>query len=538
MSVDSASTIAPADTAPTVRSAFRNLREWVRRGRGALGPVLMALATMAFFKPALDVFFTNDDFWWIKEARYTMSTVPGFLSVFAHSSSTFLTYRPLTANVYFWVCWHLFGSNPVGYHVLLLATHALTAGLVYALLRRLSGADGWAAEALPAGGTAFWAFSTTHYTAVAWVSAFSETGAMFCGALTLLAIVYSKPRLTVVCYVATLLSNETMTSLPLLALCYLVIWKRASLRSALIQSAGLWITFALYVVARVTVLGLHPAGGFALVISPIAWAQLTGQSIVLMLGWSDWLGVLLHFAPAPWPTVARVTIALAGATLALLLAAGIFQFTRRLLAATSTRAAGAADGARLVLLGICWLVGGLTPILPIVNDFSPYNTALSMIGLAVVVVGVGRIAGKFGPGLVCAAGCAFVLLNALVLFGNGGLVQVEGSAQLARASAQAYAAMSAAEARHPGRLRVLIESDSATDYNLASGITYFGWETDLVAPGSTVCYVAPPTSTPPEVYTTVMAPRTSVSYTSACPFTAADASVRLRFWQPPFAFKP
>jgi len=104
-----------------------------------IGFVVLVVAFVNVFVPPLQTRFVSDTF-----VQFVNSKAMSFhdvLTTYIPSAATW--YRPTTTAV-FWFEVRIFGSDPVGYHVFALACHMLTAGLIYELARRLTGAR-WAA---------------------------------------------------------------------------------------------------------------------------------------------------------------------------------------------------------------------------------------------------------------------------------------------------------------------------------------------------------------------------------------------------------
>ncbi len=219
-------------------------------------------------------FFLGDDYYFLYHAQYEMNTPGGFLYDFWHTNVSG-QFRPLVLDLFMWVGYQLFGLNPVGFHLLDLGVFLITTIVIFRLLARLTGSQWIALVAC-----AVWAFSLTHFGALNWILAYAETGAILPAALCLGALSQDKPRWAVFWYVVCLFSNETVSVMPALATCYYFIWQRADLRETLRRSLPLWITFAIYLLARFTVPALHPKaqGAFTPVIDPGVWLSLVWKS--------------------------------------------------------------------------------------------------------------------------------------------------------------------------------------------------------------------------------------------------------------------
>jgi hypothetical protein len=137
----------------------------------------VALAAFVVFLPWAQVYFLGDD--WMLLARNSGQALPPQLMAISDVSNS-RWYRPLSELSLAW-SWSLFGLNPVGYHVLNSALHALMAVLVAMLGQRL--ARDWRVG-LWAG--LFYAVQGCHTEAVVWITARHE---MLAAAMALLGVI-------------------------------------------------------------------------------------------------------------------------------------------------------------------------------------------------------------------------------------------------------------------------------------------------------------------------------------------------------------
>ena len=139
-------------------------------------------------------------------------------------------YYPLTFTV-FWLIYQLGGSNPLPYHVVTLALHAVNAALVLFILRRLNVRGAWIV-------TALWAVHPVNVESVAWATELKNTlsGAGFFASL-LCFLRYErdpKPKWFVgafLCFAAALLSKSSTVILPAVLLLF-AWWQRGRVARA------------------------------------------------------------------------------------------------------------------------------------------------------------------------------------------------------------------------------------------------------------------------------------------------------------------
>ena len=130
-----------------------------------LAYVTVAFAAFVVFLPWTQVYFLGDD--WMLLARNSGQALPPQLTAISDASNS-RWYRPLSELSLAW-SWSLFGLNPVGYHLLNSALHAVMAVLVAVLGQRL--ARDWRVG-LWAG--LFYAVLGCHTEAVVWITARHE----------------------------------------------------------------------------------------------------------------------------------------------------------------------------------------------------------------------------------------------------------------------------------------------------------------------------------------------------------------------------
>jgi hypothetical protein len=213
--------------------------------------------------PLTRFFFSQDDFYFLDKAS----------SGFRASMEQFFNarpghFRPLTKGLYFLVAWPLFGLNPVPYHVVSLALHALNSILAGVLLRRLgiSTVMSWIAVVL-------FAANVSHLEAVAWISCAQQLfGATFAFAALIWgvdALAKTSRRYVVaatVAYALALGSYEQTLAVPLVLILWQWMkqgWREAAhaCRGTLLPMLLLLLVYGVYVIA---VRGLPHDGPYAM----------------------------------------------------------------------------------------------------------------------------------------------------------------------------------------------------------------------------------------------------------------------------------
>jgi hypothetical protein len=147
----------PPDNVAANRNEGRPVNEIHRR---RLFAVLLFAATAIAYARVLDAGFVWDDFLYVVD-NPTLRDLDGLRSIWLDPRAN-SQYYPLVFTS-FWVEYHLWQLEPIGYHVTNVLLHAVDALLVWVLLRRLSLPGAWLAAAV-------FALHPTHVESVAWVS--------------------------------------------------------------------------------------------------------------------------------------------------------------------------------------------------------------------------------------------------------------------------------------------------------------------------------------------------------------------------------
>ncbi|MDW8308160.1 MAG: hypothetical protein RMK20_02160, partial [Verrucomicrobiales bacterium] len=157
------------------------------RQRAWLGGGLLVLATLLAYFPALRAGFVWDD--------TAMLTTNPFVKLpaglfYIWASTALPDYYPLTYTS-FWIEWRLWGLNATGYHLTNILLHALSAVVLWRVLKRLHLPGGWLAALL-------FALHPVNVQSVAWIAERKNTLCMVFFLLSLWAYVrHAQGRLRV-----------------------------------------------------------------------------------------------------------------------------------------------------------------------------------------------------------------------------------------------------------------------------------------------------------------------------------------------------
>ncbi len=147
------------------------------RSGAALAVLVLAALTFAAYAPAL-----YGDFVWDDDAHVThnptLTDLGGLVRIWTEIGAV-PQYYPLVHTT-FWIEHHLWGRNPLPYHLVNVLLHTLNGVLVWRVLRRLRVPGCWLAGAV-------FALHPLHVESVAWIT---ERKNVLSGALYLLALLF------------------------------------------------------------------------------------------------------------------------------------------------------------------------------------------------------------------------------------------------------------------------------------------------------------------------------------------------------------
>jgi protein O-mannosyl-transferase len=187
--------------------------------------VLIVAVTIVAYIPAIHGGFVFDDNELIVENRLVKA--PDGLYRFWFTTEA-ADYYPLTSTLW-WLQWRLWGADPMGYHAVNVLLHAVSAILVWIILRGLKIPGAWL------GGLVF-AVHPVNVASIAWISELKNTLSMLFFLVTIASyLVFDEERqwrfygLSLGAFLLALLSKTAVVMLPIVLLgC--VWWKRGRLR--------------------------------------------------------------------------------------------------------------------------------------------------------------------------------------------------------------------------------------------------------------------------------------------------------------------
>ncbi len=172
---------------------------------------LIVLAVCIVYVPVMDGKYIWDDDLYLT-ANPLIKASDGWQQVWYDKQQ--VTYYPLTSEA-FWIGWRLWGNDAGSFHLMNILLHALSAVLVWRVLRRLKAPGAYVAALI-------WAVHPVGVETVAWVSELKNILPMIFSLLVLLAYLHFDDTgkwqwyaLSLLAFLAALLSKTAVVALPL-----------------------------------------------------------------------------------------------------------------------------------------------------------------------------------------------------------------------------------------------------------------------------------------------------------------------------------
>lgn len=168
--------------------------------------LLIYLASFIIFLPSLFVFFTNDDFYFLKITRQvSLSRFINYFNIFTKNQDGLGVYRPLTTQLFYLL------KNPTLMHVIVFLTFFVILYLIYKLCLVLFKNKNIALVA-----TFLYSVSATHFGHFYYLATYQEFGMTMFVLLMILLNIEKKYVLSSLCFVFALMSKETAIIAPFL----------------------------------------------------------------------------------------------------------------------------------------------------------------------------------------------------------------------------------------------------------------------------------------------------------------------------------
>jgi hypothetical protein len=346
-------------------------------------PLLIIIAALLLYFPLLRTFFWSDD--WYILALSQISSIGEFLRFFSFHASEYATpvYRPLSTEAFYFAMRSLFGLNPVPYHIVAFIVWAVGAFMLYKLLSEIFG-KGKSNIVLVA--LTLFVFSASHFTRLAYISAFQEI-LMFTCTVSMLYIIQGKTKWHLLCalmlFVTALLSKESAVIGPILIV--LIQWFKDDYRvhrAHYSRYVSFFLLLGIYMYLRFVVRGVAGAGSeyawdFDLLraVHTSAWYKLWSLGIPEFI--IDYAGDGARLIPRFWTdfgTVGKVFVGGSLVTVGYIGGACVYGLFR-----------GGVKGIKDVGFGALWYIAGLLPVIFLPTHKFALGQSVALIGLCIVI---------------------------------------------------------------------------------------------------------------------------------------------------------
>jgi len=274
--------------------------------------LLACIAALIMFFRSLPMFYTNDDFFFLKIAKVT--SVGDFINFFnpIKDPEGIGVYRPLTLRVYYFLTVQFFHLSPLPLRIISFVTFFLIIFLVWKLAKMLTGSSKVAALS-----SLLYAVSVTHFGQLFYIGMFQE---LCLTALFLASIIcfikyainakkkyqFGKLVMSFILFVLAIMSKETAVVLPfvlILAFIYLKLVKKIKMSAKVIIYSLLpyFVVLGTYLFIHFRYFGLISGDSYVWDFSPakalntLTWYGLWSLNLPGML--LDFIGPGIHINP-------------------------------------------------------------------------------------------------------------------------------------------------------------------------------------------------------------------------------------------------
>lgn len=226
--------------------------------------LFIILIIALIYTPSLNLFFSADDWFHLKISQ--ISSWPEFVNFFSFTpnpqSAAF--YRPLSTQVFFFTFQKIFGLNHLPYHLFVLFIFTLNLYLIYRLSKIITKNNRLSLITV-----LLYGVSVSNFTRVYFLSAFQEISLVFFSLLSLLFYLKKDSSknyfLSLLFFIAALLSKETAVTLPLIFL--LTDWYKKSFK--LKRFLPFIVILVIYLYLRLAIFGSVSGDSYLWSLSPI-----------------------------------------------------------------------------------------------------------------------------------------------------------------------------------------------------------------------------------------------------------------------------
>lgn len=208
--------------------------------------IAISLISFFLFRKGILTYFVQDDFFHLNFSK--AKNISDFINFFSFKNQFgYGFYRPLTTQVFLFICQAIFGKSYLGFKMISFAVFCLNIILCYKIFKILFHNE---KEKVSLFACLFYGLSSFHLTSLSYLSAFEEIGVAFFFFLSFYA--YLKDRkMSVIFFILALLSRETAITLPIIVLMYeIFVGKKRNTKEIIKKIFPYFLILSIYVLLR------------------------------------------------------------------------------------------------------------------------------------------------------------------------------------------------------------------------------------------------------------------------------------------------
>ena len=235
----------------------------------------VCLISLIIFWPSLFMFFTNDDFFFLKISKNPLQWF----------NNSFIMFRPLTTQVFYFFG----GRNPLAMHIV---SFLFFFGIIYLVYKLAS--EIFKNEKVALISAFLYTVSASHFGQLYYLAAFQELGMTFFVLLSCLAFLKDKKLLSFIAFILALLSKETAVVTPLLLGLIYLYQRKYNFKKFLVFISPFVICLFIYLFIRFKFYGFSGGNGYVWDFTPkklintlfwyLLWALNIPESLIDFIG--------------------------------------------------------------------------------------------------------------------------------------------------------------------------------------------------------------------------------------------------------------
>lgn len=223
---------------------------------------LILIIAFLVFSPLLFLYFFQDDFFLLTISQ--ANSFGDFLR-FLIPADGVVWYRPLSSQIFFFICQSLFGLNPFPYHLLMLITHLFNIYLVFLFAKEVS-----KNEKMSLFASFVYGVSSVHFITMAWLSTYSFILGPTFVLLTLLDYLRKKYKKSLLFFILGLLTSEVViwTVIPLLIIT-VIYQKSRNVKTIFLKLIPFLLAISVLILVRNVLFPVGYVEAYSIIINPL-----------------------------------------------------------------------------------------------------------------------------------------------------------------------------------------------------------------------------------------------------------------------------